>query len=240
MSTKLVKLEDVKDAPELSELLRNLPEEFVTSVTLDEKQISMLRAHAANDGTLGLKARLPIVCAGSECPFAKVCVYQKVGLAPVDYGCPEEMIIIEKLVPALVKDLQVDSENLVELDMIMEYVDAELQEIRAQKELAVRGQIEESVSTVDPASGTAYYERKESPSLNVKERAQRRKAQLRKDFLATREQRARYKLDKVEDESTRQAEKRKQYENLIKNNPERFTDVPFDEVPEHDKPNKEK
>jgi len=216
--TKPVPLSKVKSKT-LKLLLENYPEELRDKILIEPDKVRLIERHLDDSRTFGLKQRLPMVCQGPECPFASICVYEKAGIAPVGYGCPEEKIVIDQLVPALVRDLQVDPEDVVELDMIAEYIDAELQEMRAQKELAIRGQIEESVSTVDPATGVAYYEKKESPSLSVKERAQRRKEALRKSFLATREMRRKYKVDEEKDKSKHEAELRKRYEEIIKSNP---------------------
>ena len=227
--TSLIKLDGLEP---MEILLRNLPDEWREKLTLDKKKYALIEAHLSGNATLSLKNRLPMVCEGEDCPYQKVCVYYKAGLAPRGHGCPEEKIIIEQIVPQLIKDLDVDLEKIIELDMISEYTDAVLQEVRAQRQIAVEGQVLESVTTVDPRTGIAYYEKKEAPSLLVKERAQRRKAQLRKDFLATREQRAKFHLDVTEDESTAQAKKRKAYERVMERNPEAFTDASFEDVPE--------
>jgi len=221
---KPVSLSKVKSSS-LKVLLDNYPEELRDKIMIEPDKLRLIERHLEDNRTYGLKHRLPMVCKSSDCPFATICIYEKAGIAPEGYGCPEEMIVIDQLVPALVRDLQVDPEDVVELDMIAEYIDAELQELRAQKELAIRGQIEESVTTVDPATGTAYYERKKSPSLSVKERAQRRKEQLRKAFLATREMRRKYRVDEERDKSRHEAELRKRYEELLRRNPDVVSDA---------------
>jgi len=224
--TKMVALKDVKQE-HIQRLLENYPEELRGNLQIDPDKLKLLAAHLEDNRSYGLKSRLPLNCKGEECPFARICIYQRSGIAPVGFGCPEEMIVIDQLVPALIKELSVDVENPIELDMIAEFIDAELQEMRAQKTLALDGQIIDGVAAVDQRTGTAITEPKESPSLSVKERAQRRKAQLRKDFMATREIRARYKVQDKDDESQRQAALKKRMEDAYKQKSE---EIPFEEV----------
>jgi len=226
----LIKLSDLKDSASVQLILDNMPEELRETIKVTPAQLKMLEAHAAGNSALGLKNRIPIKCEGSKCPYASVCMYYNMGLAPVGHGCVEEKVVIDQLVTTLIRDFNVDPENIVELTMIEEYIDAEIQEIRAQRELAINQLIVESVSNVDPITGTIFYEKKENPAVAVKERAKRLKAQLRKDFLATREIRKKYNIDKSRDESKEQSEKLKRYQQIVEQNKARIEEATFTEI----------
>jgi hypothetical protein len=214
-----IPLSEIKD-PSLKHIVENFPEELRDTIKLTPDQVLLLMRHASEGNAYGLQNKLPLICRGDQCPYAEICVYQRMGIAPVGFGCPDEKIVIDQMVTSLVRELQVDPENAVELDMIADYIDAALQEMRAQKELAIRGQTQEVVVQIDPATGQTFTETRESAILNVKERAQRRKDSIRKSFLATREMRARYKVSEDEDRSRREAELRAKYQELAAKDPE--------------------
>lgn len=205
MSSKLVPIKEVKSAA-LQDLFKHLPDEMKETASIEQEKIDKLEKILSMNGTAaGLMNRLPMICKNHECPYTAFCALYKAGLAPEGHPCPEEKLIIEKLAERLIHDFSIDPENVVELDMMAEYIDAELQEIRAQKMLALHGEVKETVTQIDAVSGTPYYEEKENVMLNVKERAQRKKEKIRKDFLATRELRKKYKLEQEEDEASRLA-----------------------------------
>ena len=98
--------------------------------------------------------------------------------------------------------------------MVQEYAATLLDERRARNMIAMEGDVKEVASAVVQSTGTVLYQEQLTPYVDIKEKASRRLSLLRKELLATREQRAKYKLTDDSDPSTRAAEMREKFEKL--------------------------
>lgn len=211
-SFKLVVYED--EFPPIRAILKSYPEELRDELSLTGSQILQLMRFTA-DRTFGMAQTVPLSCKGEDCAFSDICLYYKIGIAPENFPCPEEVEVITHMVPQLIKDLEVDSESYIELNMVQEYVDAIIQEHRAQKYLALSNDIVPRTIAIDQQTGIPIYQDDFAPSIINKEKAQRKKERLRKELVATREGRLKYKITNPEDESTKAADMRKRMEETI-------------------------
>ena len=80
--------------------------------------------------------------------------------------------------------------------------------------IALEGDVKEVASAVVQSTGTVLYQEQLTPYVDIKDKASRRLSIIRKELLATREQRAKYKLTDDSDPSTRAAEMREKFELL--------------------------
>lgn len=214
-----IMLSDLPDLPEISMILRAYPEELQDNVQLTRQQVEALLKHS-RVSTFGVNRTLPLVCRDSECPFAEICIFYKMGIAPKDERCPDEILYLDSMVPRLVQDMGVDIENYLEVSMVQEYAAALLDERRARNMIAIEGDVKEVATGIVQATGTVLYSDQVTPYVEIKEKASKKLSQLRKELLATREQRAKYKLTDDRDPSTRAAEMREKFE-LLKANEEK-------------------
>jgi len=211
-------------------LLEVYPDLDPDQIRLTKDQLTQI-IRSASDSAFRMAKSVSLVCDGNECPYRNMCLYYKVGIAPVGEPCMEEVVLIQQTLPQLIRDFQIDLEDSVEHDMVQEYMDAVVTEHRSRKDIALTGQVVESVTTVDPTTGQPYYEKKENPVLAVKERALKRKDRIRKDFIKTREQRARYQVGNPEDESSLAADIRTRMEQSRERHPsEDIQDAEFEDV----------
>ncbi len=208
-----VKLADLPPVPELQHILSGFPEEARDSIELTRAQVEKLLKHI-KIATFGVSHTLPMLCRGSECPVAGLCIFYKMGIAPDGERCPEEIMYMDQLLPQFIKDMGVDMENYLEVSMVQEYVSALLDKRRAERMIALEGDVKEVATTVIQATGTVIYNEQATPYTEIKEKAARRLTSLRKELLATREQRAKYKLTDQSDPSTRAAEMREKFERI--------------------------
>ena len=215
-----IKLVDYVDKlPPIKSILESFPEELRNDLTLTGSQVLQLMRFTA-DRTFGMAQTVPINCQASNCDFSEICLYNKIGIATETCTCPKEGEVITRMVPQLIKDLEVDSENYLELNMVQEYVDAIIQEHRSQKYLAISNDIVPRTIAIDQTTGLPIYQDDSAPSLLNKEKAQRKKERLRKELVATREGRLKYKITNPEDESTKAADMRKRMEETLARNKE--------------------
>lgn len=206
---QLVKYAD--EFPPIKAILKTFPESMQSDLTLTGAQLLQLIRFSA-DRTFGMAQTVPLNCKDADCDFADICLYHKMGIAPEGNPCPEEVDVIFRMVPQLIEDLEVDPENYVELNMVQEYVDAIIQEHRAQKYLALTNDIVPRTVAIDQTTGAPIKQDDFSPSLLNKEKAQRKKERLRKELVATREGRLKHKISNPEDESQRAARMRERME----------------------------
>ena len=208
-----VKLSTLPAVPEIESILSAYPEEKRDSIELSRSQVETLIKNARTS-TFGVNNTLPLVCQDEECPFASICTFHKMGIAPKGERCPDEILYLEAMVPQLIKDMGVDMENYLEVNMVQEYAATLLDERRARNMIAMEGDVKEVASAVVQSTGTVLYQEQLTPYVDIKEKASRRLSLLRKELLATREQRAKYKLTDDSDPSTRAAEMREKFEKL--------------------------
>ncbi len=208
-----VKLVNLPSVPEIESILRAYPESMVDSIELSRSQVETLIKNSKTS-TFGVKNTLPMVCQNDECPFASICTFYKMGIAPKGERCPDEILYLEAMVPQLIKDMGVDMENYLEVNMVQEYAATLLDERRARNMIAMEGDVKEVASAVVQSTGTVLYQEQLTPYVDIKDKASRRLSIIRKELLATREQRAKYKLTDDSDPSTRAAEMREKFELL--------------------------
>ena len=208
-----VKLIALPAVPEIQSILSAYPKDKRDSIELSRQQVETLIKNA-NTSTFGVKNTLPLVCQDDECPFASICTFHKMGIAPKGERCPDEILYLEAMVPQLIKDMGVDMENYLEVNMVQEYAATLLDERRARNMIALEGDVKEVANAVVQATGTVLYQEQLTPYVDIKDKASRRLSILRKELLATREQRAKYKLTDDSDPSTRAAEMREKFERL--------------------------
>jgi|TARA_B100002003_G_C14126307_1_gene541707 hypothetical protein len=208
-----VRLAELPKVPELQHILSAFPEEKRDDIVLTRHQVEKLLKHL-KVSTFGVSNTLPMVCRNNDCPVAELCIFYKMGIAPEGERCPEEIMYMEQILPQFIKDMGVDMENYLEVSMVQEYVSSLLDKRRAERMIAIEGDVKEVATTVIQATGTVIYNEQATPYTEIKEKAARRLQQLRRELLATREQRAKYKLADEGDPSTRAAEMRAKFELL--------------------------
>jgi hypothetical protein len=210
---KTITLSELPDLPEIQMILKAYPEEIRDDIELTREQVELLLTNA-KVSTFGVNRTLPLVCRAAECQFASICIFQKMGIAPEGERCPDEILYLDAMVPRLVQDMGVDLENYLEISMVQEYAAALLDERRARNMIAIEGDVKEVATGIVQATGTVLYADQMTPYVEIKEKASKKLSQLRKELLATREQRAKYKLTDDRDPSTRASEMREKFELL--------------------------
>ena len=133
------------------------------------------------------------------------------GIAPLGERCPEEIMYLDSMVPQLITDFGVDLENYLEVNMVQEYASALLDKRRADKMIALEGDVKEVATAVVQATGTIIYNDQVTPYVDIKDKSTRKLSLIRKELLATREQRAKYKLTDTHDPSTRASDIKKRF-----------------------------
>lgn len=148
----------------------------------------------------GLHLTLPMKCEAAECPFASRCPLYKRRIAPKGELCPIEQMVIEHSAEMLRQTLGIDPQNYVEMSMVRDYIEAEVLDRRASNYLSLNNYFDLQAVGVD-REGNAIVRKEEGIDVQIKLKFQKRKDDLRRMFMATREVKAKYKLSENLDAS---------------------------------------
>lgn len=132
---------------------------------------------------------IPMNCEAHKCTFADTCPLLKENLAPKGNPCPIEMSIVAQFTNEYMEQLDVQSDNLVEVSMIRDLVDQEVQYIRKTKLLAKEHFIQENIIGVDN-DGQPILKKELHLAVELEDRLHKRRKDLRNQLLATREAKA--------------------------------------------------
>jgi hypothetical protein len=132
---------------------------------------------------------IPMNCEATKCTFADTCPLLKENLAPKGNPCPIEMSIVAQFTAEYMEQLDVQSDNLVEVSMIRDLVDQEVQYIRKTKLLAKEHFIQENIIGIDN-QGQPIIKKELHLAVELEDRLHKRRKDLRNQLLATREAKA--------------------------------------------------
>jgi hypothetical protein len=132
---------------------------------------------------------IPMNCEATKCTFADTCPLLKENLAPKGNPCPIEMSIVAQFTAEYMEQLDVQSDNLVEVSMIRDLVDQEVQYIRKTKLLAKEHFIQENIIGIDN-EGQPIMKKELHLAVELEDRLHKRRKDLRNQLLATREAKA--------------------------------------------------
>jgi hypothetical protein len=136
-----------------------------------------------------LFSSIPMRCTSDKCPFADTCPLQQQAIAPQGKPCPIEMALVSQFMESIMKELNVNPDNLIEVSMVRDLVDQEVQQFRATKLLAKESFIQENVIGIDD-SGRPIIKKEMHLAVELSDKLLKRKKEIRNQMMATREQKA--------------------------------------------------
>ena len=181
VGTKLANIDD----PIIQSLATLIDEELLENLTLTPKEVQILVKYVTKFKG-GEHASLPMVCSGPRCIYNKVCPFLKIGKPPLGKTCPIEKHNVEVWKADYAKSLDADMNDKTERSQIMEIVESDILNARANIVLADEGFIMLNTVGIDFDSGQEITRKEEHIALRLKDRAQDRKDKKFKDFIATR------------------------------------------------------
>ena len=200
----------------MDQLNLTLPDSDIEEIAMDLDEIRENQLHS-----------LPMMCEGPLCPFAKTCPLQKKGVAPIGKRCPVEMVLIEDWTQKYAVSLGIDVQNYVELSMLADIIEAEVYDRRTQGDISIN-KLFELQAVGEDSHGNPIMRREPSVALQVNLMMKKRKDDIRRQFVATREIKAKYKQIEVEDLPTQLARIRAEIEGKreLITGPEESLDIP--------------
>lgn len=177
------------EIPEIRSLCATLTEDFLDEYKLTSSQIARLCTALKKDSKRGARSGNSLVCRGPNCVLANTCPLDKSGCAPVGLNCPIEEMIKEQMRGELTTSLAIDAENIVERIRLNDLITTMIIERRAEAMLSKEDLIDEAPAFATPR-GTIVTTKKINPLFDVLEKCEKKKASIIKEFVATRESKA--------------------------------------------------
>lgn len=176
----------------------------------------------------GLYAAIPMMCKGSECPYAEVCPLLEAGMDPKGSRCPLEIGLIMKRLEEYVNEFGIDEKNIVDMGLVKDLVDYDVQLFRAENKIALQGDfIEDVVVSVDE-NGREITAPRISQAAEYKEKIMTKKHKVLQLMHSTRSDKAGDKLTLTLDPSSYAAQLMAQVASNMK--PGQIFDGEFEDV----------
>lgn len=158
---------------------------------------------------------VPQLCVGTSCILAGQCPLVKIGRPPLGFACPFERLYMKKWRQEYIDSLNADWDDKIERALVMELVEVDILNSRANAYLAKEGFIMENIVGINEQTGEPMMRKEEHIALRLKEKVQARRDRILKSMVATREAKAKLLTSMKEDASvyiSRLREKAKELE----------------------------
>jgi len=188
--TPIQQLEIIQDEiGDLTPLLAVYPEEELLRLIKNKDKLKQL-SEIMNRGMMNISATVIVMkCDSTECPYKMSCPLLKAGLAPDGYACPIEKKMINELELALTDALDIDTADTVEMELLYDFIDAKVLDLRTSGMLANTSLVQEITKE---GRGGATMSKDVAPEFTIKMDLKTLKSKLLNEFMATRLSKKRY------------------------------------------------
>ena len=177
------------DIGDLSPLLSFYPEEALERLVKNKDKLLKISKMFESGLSNVTSSVILMRCNGDTCPYKLVCPLLKAGVEPEGFFCPIEKKITNELEITLTQSLDIDTQDTVEMELLYDFIDAKLLDLRTSGMLAEGSLIQEI--TKDGRNGSVI-SKDVAPEFSIKMDLKALKARLLNEFMATRLSKKRY------------------------------------------------
>jgi len=186
--TQLAIIEE--EVGDLSPLLSMYPEEALHKLIKNKDKLAKISKMFENGAIAAVSTSVMLMrCNKEDCPYKLSCPLLKADLAPEGYTCPIEKKLSNELELTLIHDLNIDPQDTVEMELLFDFIDAKLLDMRTSGMLANTSLVQEITKE---GRGGATMSRDVAPEFTVKMDLKNLKSKLLNEFMATRLAKKRY------------------------------------------------
>lgn len=173
----------------LDELLSVYPEEAISKLIANKDKLNKIANIFTNTiGAVSIGAVI-MKCNPVVCPFKSSCVLLANNMAPVGYSCPIEKKIAMTLESSVIEDLEIDTQNTMEMELLYDLIDVKILDLRSSGMLADSS----IVQVIEQESKIGSSRHKEiAPEFEVKIELKKLKFAIMEEFMATRKAKKKY------------------------------------------------
>jgi len=178
-----------EEVGDLSPLLSMYPEEALHKLIKNKDKLAKIsKMFESGISTVSTSVML-MRCSSDDCPYRLSCPLLKAGLEPEGYVCPIEKKLSNELELTLCDDLNIDPQDTVEMELLFDFIDAKLLDMRTSGMLANTSLVQEITKE---GRGGATMSRDIAPEFLIKMDLKNLKSKLLNEFMATRLAKKRY------------------------------------------------
>jgi len=183
----------IKKEINIDDLVGVYPEEAINKLIENKDKLKAIAKKF--NGTFGsvAKAIIFMKCNTVTCPYRTSCLLIKNNLAPEGYQCPIEAKIAAEIEFSVTKELDIDTHNSIEMELLYDFIDAKLLDMRTSGMLA-NGCLVQDVHAISEGREVVT-SRDISPEFKIKMDLKRLKSSILEDFMATRKAKKRYGIN---------------------------------------------
>lgn len=177
-----------KEFPDIKGLLQIYPPEMYSSLISNKEKLDKI-AKSMNCMTRDVVVSTIIMKCSSSCIYKDICILFKNELAPSGYPCPVEKKVIMDMEFDIVKSLDIDRNDPIEMEMLWDLIDTKILDMRSSGALS-DGRL---TQIVEQKVGQAIVSREEmSPNVEIKLELKKLKHSIIDSFAATRRAKKKY------------------------------------------------
>lgn len=173
------------DEPIIKVMAKYIDEDVLNNIELTKKEIVELVKYVIKS-RYGEYNNIPMTCTGVRCVHKNTCPLVKFNKPPIGKECPLERYNLEEWRKDYAESLNADMNDKNEREQIMDMVEADILDARANAVLATEGFIMYNTVAYDYDSGQEITRKEEHIALKLKDRVKLRKDKKLKDFIGTR------------------------------------------------------
>lgn len=182
------------DIGDLSPLLSFYPEEAMNKLVKNKEKLLKISKLFENGLANVTTSVILMRCNPNICPYKLVCPLLKAGLEPEGHYCPIEKKISNELEITLTQTLDIDTQDTVEMELLYDFIDAKLLDLRTSGMIA-EGSLVQEISK-DGRNGTVM-SKDVAPEFTIKMDLKALKSKLLNEFMATRLSKKKYGIQGV-------------------------------------------
>lgn len=190
VSTQLQLIED--NIPGLKELLAVYPEEQQKKLLENKDKLHKIAATFSNMSGFAVQSSIVMICNTNKCPYKESCILNIGGVAPNGNHCPIERKLISELQFDLIRALNIDPGDPIEMEMLWDLIDAKLLDMRSSGTLGDGRTISE---TVNEGKFGRTVKEEINPALNIKLELKNLKHSIIDQFVASRRAKKKYGME---------------------------------------------
>jgi len=174
---------------DIRSLVEHYPEEYLDKLLNNKDKLNKIASKFNCSLTAISKTAMVMKCNTRTCPFSSMCILAKNDIAPEGYSCPVESKLVDELSSSIIKDLDVDTQNAIEMDMLYDLIDIKLLDLRTSGLLGAGSVVQE----ITLHSGNLTTSTRDvAPEIKVKLELKRLKFSIMEEFMATRKAKKKY------------------------------------------------
>jgi len=181
----VIQVSEIKNV-NVSNLIKFCDEDYAKALKLTSDDVKNIGKYLGVHGSGDFKS-VPMVCLAEACSISSQCPLQAAGKAPLGKLCPFEQFFMEKWRDEYIISLKADWDDKIERALVMELVEIDILNARANAYLATEGFIMENVVGINEQTGEPLIRKEEHIALSVKTKVQARRDKILKSMVATRE-----------------------------------------------------